>query len=127
MDTYTDTPRDPRTITDPGEFVETLVGTAKGALRSERDYVAFMLAKRSAEVTGKLLGSAITYILVGLMVLTASLGASILVGRELGDIVLGFFVVAAIYGLFAVAFVALWNGTLGKRFVLGLINSFHGH
>ncbi len=127
MNTYTDTPRDPRTITDPGEFVETLVGSAKEALRSERDYVAFMLAKRSAEVTGKLLGSMIAYILVGLMVLIASLGASIWVGRELGDIVLGFMVVAGIYGLFAVVFTALWNGALGKRFILGLINSFYGH
>ncbi len=127
MDTCTDTPRDPRTIADLGDFVDSFVGSAKGALRSERDHIAFMVAKRSAEATGKLVGSIAAYVLSGLMMLFASLGVAIWAGRQLGDVVYGFGIVAAFYGLVAVVFGALWKGTLGERFILGLINSFHGH
>lgn len=127
MDTYTETPRDPRTISDLGEFVDSFVSSAKRSQRSERDYLAFMLAKRAAEVTGKLVGSIAAIVLSGLMIIVASLGFAIWVGRLLGDIVWGFAMVAAIYGLLSLAFGALWNGSLGKRFILGMINNFYGH
>ncbi len=127
METYTDTPRDPRTIADLGDFVDSFVGSAKGAIRSERDYVAFMVARRAAEATGKVVGSVATYLLTGLMVFLASVGLAIWLGRELGDVVYGFGIVAAFYGLLALVFSMLWKGALGKRFTVGLINSFHGH
>ncbi len=127
MERNTDTYQDPRTIADLGGFVDSLVGSAKGALRSERDYITFMLAKRSAEATAKLIGSVAAFVLFGLMVLIASIGAAIWAGRAMGDIVYGFAAVAAFYGLLAIVFGALWKGSMGKNFIVGLINSFHGH
>ncbi len=118
---------DPSTITDPGEFMDSMIGAAKGAIRSEREYLTFMASKRIADTTSKMVGVFAKCILYGVALLVASVGAAIWVGKLLGDIVLGFGLVAGFYLLVAIVFGALWKGTLGKNFTLTLINGFHGH
>ncbi len=127
MDSNTDTYQDPRTIADLGGFVDSLVGSAKGALRSEREHITFTLAKRSAEATAKVIGSVASFVLFGLMVVIASMGAAIWAGREMGDLVYGFGAVAGFYGLLGIVFSAMWKGSTGKNFIVGLINTFYGH
>lgn len=118
---------DPHSITDLGEFVDSMVASGRSAFRSERDYLTFMASKRMAETGRNLLGSLATFALLGVTLVMASLGAAIWVGRELGDLVLGFAVVTGFYLLFALVFGALWKGSLGNKFIVNLINSLHGH
>jgi hypothetical protein len=119
--------QDPRTITDLGEFVDSLVATTKGTIRAERDHLSFMLAKRVADTVRKLTGSLASVMLFGLALLMASICGAYLLGQELGNIAWGFGIMAGAYVVLGIVFGSLWKGSLGKSFTVDLINSFHGH
>ena len=118
---------DPRSITDLGDFVDSLVASAKGTIRGERDHLTFMLAKNVAETLRRIAGSIAAFVLYGLALLIASIGGAIWLGRELGDVALGFGCVALLFLVLGVVFGALWKQVWGKRFVVNLINDLHGH
>lgn len=119
--------RDPRTITDLGDFVESLMGSTREVISAERSYLTFMITKRTAEAVRKVTGSLASFVFYGLAILIASMGWAIWLGRRLDNVVLGFMAVAAGYVLAGIIFSLLWKGAAGKRFITGLINSFHGH
>ena len=118
---------DPRSITDLGDFVDSFVASAKGTIRGERDHLTFMLAKNVAETLRRIAGSIAAFVLYGLALLIASIGGAIWLGRELGDVALGFGCVALLFLVLGVVFGALWKQVWGKRFVVNLINDLHGH
>jgi hypothetical protein len=118
---------DPHNMEHLGEFMNSFVDTAKEVVRTERDHLTFMLAKRAADTTHKVAGMLITFVLLGILVVMASLGAAFWIGRAMGDLVVGFAVVVGFYALVTVIFMALWKGSVGKRFIVMLMNSFYGH
>lgn len=118
---------DPRTITDLGEFVDSLVASAKGTIRGEREHLTFMLSKHVAETLRRITGSLAAFVLYGLALLIASVGGALWLGNELGDVALGFGCVALFYLVLGVVFGVLWKQFWGKQFVVNLINSLHGH
>jgi hypothetical protein len=121
------TVKDPRSITDLGDFMDSFVGSTRSLISAERSYITFMATKRTAEAVRKVAGSLAAFVFYGLAVLIASLGWAIWLSDRLGSALLGFVCVAGCYVLVGLVFGALWKGAMGKRFIVGLINSFHGH
>jgi len=119
--------QDPRAITDLGDFVDSLLATTKGTIRSERDYITFMLSKRVADSLRKITGSLAALVLYGLSLLMASIGGAYLLGQYFGNIAWGFGCIALFYVMLAIVFGSLWKGSMGKSFTVNMINNFHGH
>lgn len=119
--------RDPRTITDLGDFMDSFMGSTREVISAERNYLTFMITKRTAEAVRKVTGSLAGFVFYGLAILIASVGWAIWLGRRLDNVVLGFMAVATGYVIAGILFSLLWKGAAGKRFITGLINSFHGH
>ena len=117
----------PRTITDPGEFMDSFLGSTRNLIQAERDHITFLVTLRTAEAVRKVAGSLAAFVFYGIAVLIASLGFAIWLGRELDNVVLGFTLVAAGYVVIGVVFGLLWKGLLGNGFITGLINRIHGH
>lgn len=118
---------DPHRMEHLGEFMDSFVDTAKEVVRTERDHLTFLLAKRTADTVHKVAGQIITWALVGILMVMASVGAAIWIGRSLGDLVAGFGIVVGFYALLTVIFMSLWKGAMGKKFIVMLMNSFYGH
>ncbi len=119
--------QDPKSIADLGDFVDSLMASTKGTIRSERDHLTFLLSKRVADTLRKLTGSLAAIVLYGLALLLASIGGAIMLGQELGNIGLGFVAVAVVYIILGIIFGSLWKGSWGKSFTVDMINNFHGH
>ena len=119
--------RDPRSFTDLGEFMGSFLGSAQHLIQAERSHLTFMVTKRTAEAVRKVTGSLGAIVFFGMAVLFASVACAIWIGRELESDILGFLIVAGAYVVAGIVFGSLWKGAAGKRFMTGLINSFHGH
>jgi hypothetical protein len=119
--------RDPRSITDLGDFMDSFVGSTRSLISAERSYITFMATKRTAEAVRLVTGSLAAFVFYGLAIFLASVGWAIWLGRHLDNVVLGFLYVAGGYVLAGLVFGVLWRGAVGKRFITRLINSFHGH
>ena len=119
--------KDPKSITDLGEFLESFAGSTKSLVSAERSYITFLATKRIAEAVRTVAGSVIGFVCYGLAVLIASLGLAIWLGREWDNVLLGFLCVAGGYVLIGMIFGALWKGAVGKRFIVSLINGSYGH
>ena len=119
--------QDPRSITDLGDFVDSLVATTKATISDEREYLTFTLSKRVAETLSKTTGSLTSVVLYGLALLMASVAGAYWLGQELGNIAFGFGCIAAFYVVLGIVFGALWKSSWGKSFTVNMINSFHGH
>lgn len=117
---------DPRSITDLGDFLDSFVGTTRNMISAEREYITFLVTKRTAEAARKVAGSLAGFVLYGLAVLLISIGGAIWIGRELDNVVLGFVIIAAGYVISGIVFGVLWKGPFGERFVTDIMNSFHG-
>ena len=117
---------DPRHITDLGEFMDSFMSTTKTLISTEREYITFLVTKRTAEAARKVAGSLAAFVFYGLAVLLASIGCALWLGSELDNVVLGFGIVAVGYVILGVVFGIAWNGSFGERFITRIINSFHG-
>lgn len=118
---------DPGAITDLGEFVDSFMGTTKSLISAEREYITFLVSKRTAEAVRLVAGYMATFVFHGAAVLLVSLGCAYWLAQELDNVVLGFACVAGGYVLLGIVFGVLWKGGLGRRFVTGLMNKFHGN
>src|SRR5262245_25379593 len=119
--------RDPGTITDLGDLIDSMTAEARGYLATERAYITLLLSKRAADVTGAVVGGLVSLVLVGALVLFASLAGAVALGRVFGDPALGYLAVAGTYAILFIVFLALWRGSLGGRFKLRIIDPLDGH
>jgi hypothetical protein len=121
------TSRDPREITDMGDFLESMVDEARDYAATEREYLTLLLAKRTADVAKSLMGALIGTMIIAAVLVFGSVAAAIALGRALGDPVLGFLAITAVYAAAFIVFLMLWRGSAGDRFKLTIINLLHGH
>lgn len=119
--------QDPRSLTDLGDFMDSFMATTKSTIRSEREYLTFILSKRVADTLRKITGSLAAIVLYGLALLMASIAGAYILGQEFGNIAVGFGIMALAYVILAILFGSLWKGRWGRSFTVNMINNFHGH
>lgn len=120
-------PRDPRTITDFSDFIDSLGEEARGFVHAERDYLTLLLAKRSADVSRTLLGAIVGVVLGVCVLLFLSIAGALAIGQALANNALGFLIMAGAYVLIFGLFMWIWRSGVGDRFRLTVINLLHGH
>lgn len=106
---------------DDTNLIESLIEKATDYGKTSYELAKLRLVDKTSGVISSLFSNAIVLIIISLFVLFLSLGLALWMGKVLGEIYFGFFVLAGFYGLAAIlvyAFMRKWiKRTVGNSFI----------
>lgn len=108
---------------DLGMFMDAVVEDGKGWVDAQKAYGILLGSEKLGRLSGTLLVAVVSALFIAAVLVMSSVALAIWLGRVMGDLALGFLVVAGIYLLLTIVFYLIWRHMLRDRITLSIINA----
>ena len=109
-----------------GLLIEGLVDDAKNYFDTQRDLVTLNASEKGGRFVAVMVLVLVVAVLLGGVLVMASVALALWSGGLLGNMALGFLVMGGVHLLLAGVFYLLWRSVLRERIILAIINAVHG-
>ena len=105
-------------------LADQVMAEAKGLIESQRRLLLLSTADRVGKASARTVTVVVLIVGVALVLLFASIAGALYIGRRLGDMALGFLIMAGVFVVLSGIFLLIWRGGLRDRLHVAVINEF---
>ena len=106
------------------QLADQVMAEAKGLIESQRRLLLLSTADRVDKASARTVTVVVMIVGVALVLLFASIAGALYIGRRLGDMALGFLIMAGVFVVLSGIFLLIWRGGLRDRLHVAVINEF---